>query len=31
MARNYLKEIAGDEINVLLSAVAMNFNRVINL
>ena len=31
MARNYLKGITGDEINVLLSAAAMNFKRVINL
>lgn len=31
MARNYLKGIKGDEINVLLSAAAMNFKRVMNL
>lgn len=31
MARNYLKGIRGDEINVLLSAAAMNFKRVMNL
>jgi IS5 family transposase len=31
MARNYLKGINGDEINVLLSAAAMNFKRVMNL
>jgi IS5 family transposase len=31
LARNYLKGITGDEINVLLSAAAMNFKRVINL
>lgn len=31
MARNYLKGITGDEINVYLSAAAMNFKRLINL
>jgi IS5 family transposase len=31
MIRNYLKGTVGDEINVLLSAAAMNFKRVINL
>lgn len=31
LGRNYLKGIKGDEINVLLSAAAMNFKRVINL
>ncbi len=31
MARNFLKGVMGDEINVLLSAAAMNFKRVINL
>ena len=31
MGRNFLKGIKGDEINVLLSAAAMNFKRVINL
>ena len=29
--RNFLKGIIGDEINVLLSAAAMNFKRVMNL
>ena len=31
MNRNFLKGIIGDEINVLLSASAMNFKRVMNL
>ena len=31
MIRNYLKGAAGDAINVLLSAAAMNFKRVMNL
>lgn len=31
MARNYLKGVAGDQINVLLAAAAMNFKRVMNL
>ncbi len=31
MARNYLKGIAGDQLNVILSAAAMNFKRVMNL
>jgi hypothetical protein len=31
MARNFLKGVMGDEINVLLSAAAMSFKRVINL
>ena len=31
MNRNFLKGIMGDEMNVLLSAVAMNFKRVMNL
>lgn len=31
MIRNYLKGTIGDEMNVLLSAAAMNFKRVINL
>ena len=31
MNRNFLKGIIGDEINVLLSAAAMNFKRRINL
>ena len=31
MARNYLKGIVGDQINVLLAAAAMNFKRVMNL
>lgn len=31
LGRNYLKGIIGDEINVLLSAAAMNFKRVMNL
>lgn len=31
MNRNFLKGITGDEMNVLLSAAAMNFKRVINL
>ena len=31
MIRNYLKGTTGDEMNVLLSAAAMNFKRVINL
>ena len=31
MRRNYLKGVVGHEINVLLSAAAMNFKRVINL
>jgi hypothetical protein len=29
--RNYLKGTAGDAINLLMSAAAMNFKRVINL
>ena len=31
MIRNYLKGTVGDEMNVLLSAAAMNFKRVMNL
>lgn len=31
MNRNFLKGIVGDEINVLMSAAAMNFKRVMNL
>ena len=31
MARNYLKGINGDAINVMLSAAAFNFKRVINI
>ena len=31
MIRNYLKGTVGDEINVMLSAAAMNFKRVMNL
>ena len=31
MARNFLKGIVGDEINVMLTAAAMNFKRVMNL
>ena len=31
MARNYLKGVVGDELNVLLAAAAMNFKRVMNL
>ena len=31
MARNFLKGIVGDEINVMLAAAAMNFKRVMNL
>ncbi len=31
LCRNYLKGIFGDTINVLLSAAAMNFKRVMNL
>jgi len=31
MNRNFLKGVMGDEINVLLSAAAMNFKRVMNL
>ena len=31
MNRNFLKGVIGDEINVLLSAAAMNFKRVMNL
>ena len=31
MNRNFLKGVVGDEINVLLSAAAMNFKRVMNL
>lgn len=31
MRRNFLKGVIGDEINVLLSAAAMNFKRVMNL
>jgi IS5 family transposase len=31
LCRNYMKGIAGDLINVLLSAAAMNFKRVMNL
>jgi IS5 family transposase len=31
MMRNYLKGAIGDEMNVLLSAAAMNFKRVMNL
>ena len=31
LCRNYLKGIAGDNINVMLAAAAMNFKRVMNL
>jgi len=31
MMRNYLKGTVGDELNVMLSAAAMNFKRVMNL
>jgi IS5 family transposase len=31
MARNYLKGINGDAINVMLSAAAFNFKRVMNI
>jgi len=31
MNRNFLKGVTGDEMNVLLSAAAMNFKRVMNL
>jgi IS5 family transposase len=31
MNRNFLKGVIGDEMNVLLAAAAMNFERVINL
>ena len=31
MNRNFLKGVIGDEMNLLLSAAAMNFKRVINL
>jgi IS5 family transposase len=31
MIRNYLKGVIGDQINVMLSAAAMNFKRVMNL
>ena len=31
MNKNFLKGVIGDEINVLLSAAAMNFKRVMNL
>ena len=31
MIRNYLKGAVGDEMNVMLSAAAMNFKRVMNL
>jgi hypothetical protein len=31
LARNYLKGIMGDEINILMAAAAMNFKRVMNL
>jgi len=31
LCRNYLKGIIGDNINVILSAAAMNFKRVMNL
>lgn len=31
MNRNFLKGVIGDEMNVLLSAAAMNFIRVMNL
>lgn len=31
MRRNFLKGITGDQMNVLLSAAAMNFKRVMNL
>ena len=31
MIRNYLKGAIGDEINVMLSAAAMNFKRIMNL
>jgi IS5 family transposase len=31
MAKNYLKGINGDAINVMLSAAAFNFKRVMNI
>jgi hypothetical protein len=31
MNRNFLKGVTGDQMNVLLSAAAMNFKRVMNL
>ena len=31
LCRNYLKGIAGDKMNVILAAAAMNFKRAINL
>jgi IS5 family transposase len=31
MARNYLKGVVGDSMNVMLAAAAMNFKRVMNL
>jgi IS5 family transposase len=31
MARNYLKGVAGDSMNVMLATAAMNFKRVMNL
>lgn len=31
LGRNFLKGVAGDEINLMLAAAAMNFKRVINL
>ena len=31
MVRNYLKGATGDEMNVMLSAAAMNFIRIMNL
>ena len=31
MVRNYLKGVVGDAINVMLSAAAMNFKRIMNI
>jgi len=31
MVRNYLKGVVGDAINVILSAAAMNFKRIMNI
>ena len=31
MSRNFLKAIIGDQVNVILTAAAINFKRVINL
>ena len=30
MIKNYLKGVIGDEMNVMLSAAAMNFKRMMN-